>query len=418
MQNLFKSFPGPESLPKRQNSDNLQTVFKINGHIHSPYSFSSFQDTEQAFKMASAENIKVLGINDFNTTEGYEEFYRLGLKYKIFPLFNIEFMGLVKDAQEKGIRINDPSNPGRIYFSGKGLDFPVNKNILAYKALLEIKKESHVQIMAMVEKASEFLVPLNPDFKLDFTEILEKYTMGMVRERHIARAIRIKSFELYKTPAERFDFFTKLYDGKAPAIDMNDISGLENEIRSRFLKAGGKAYVRENASGFINLEEIIRIILELGGIPCYPVLLDDPRGFVSEFEENYERLHQEFASYNIACLELIPGRNDPGKLEEFVRFFHSKNYVITFGTEHNSPDLDPITVNTKNGKPLNDYLNRISYEGACVIAAHQYLRAKGMEGYINNNGIPAISQKEKFIETGKSLIDYFLYTDHDTNSGN
>lgn len=408
MKNILKSFPSAESLLKWYYSVNRKNVFKVNGHIHTPYSFSSFQETEQAFTMASAENVKVLGINDFYSTDGYEDFYNLSLAYNIFPLFNIEFMGLLKDAQEKGVRINDPNNPGRIYFSGKGLDFPVNRKSNAFNTLTRIKDESHVQTRAMVEKTSEYMELIDPRLRLEFSEILDNYTKGMVRERHIARAVRDKSFGLYKTIEERFDFFKKLYDGKPSSVDMNDISGLENEIRSQLLKAGGKAFVKEDSETFLNLNEIINTILELGGIPCYPVLLDDSKGFITSFEQDYERLYKELSSNNIYCIELIPGRNDPGKLEEFVRFFQSKNYIILFGTEHNSPNLHPVTVTTKNGDPLNDYLQRVSYEGACVIAAHQYMRAKGMNGFINNNDISLETRKKKYIETGAAIIEYYL----------
>lgn len=408
MPNILKNFPSSEYLLKRYRSEDYHGILKVNGHIHSPYSFSSFTDTEEAFKMSSSEDVKVLGINDFYTTDAYEEFYNLSLKYRIFPLFNIEFMGLIKEAQEEGIRINDPSNPGRIYLSGKGLDYPVNKNSPAFNRLSEIKNESHDQIKSMVKKASDFLVMIDPALKLDFSEIRNKYSMGLVRERHIARAIRIKSFELYKTTEERINFFKKLYEGKTPVAKADDISGLENEIRSRFLKSGGRAYVKENPDSLAQLSEITELIFELGGIPCYPVLLDDSNGQLTDFEKDYNLLDQKLLSNNINCIELIPSRNDPGKLEEFVRFFDSRNYIITMGTEHNTPDIYPVSVRGKNAIFLNDYLNKVSYEGACVIAAHQYLRAKAKEGFRSANGRMLLSQKKRLTEIGASVIQYFL----------
>ncbi len=42
----------------------------------------------------------------------------------MFPLLNMELIGISKEDQEKGIRVNDPNNPGRTYISGKGLAFP------------------------------------------------------------------------------------------------------------------------------------------------------------------------------------------------------------------------------------------------------------------------------------------------------
>src|SRR5210317_2027764 len=101
-------------------------MLKVNSHIHTPYSFSAFRSIEEAFAMAEKEGIQVLGINDFFVTDGYSEFNETAEKYRIYPLFNIEFIGLLKEEQEKGIRVNDPGNPGRMYFCGKALDYPVS----------------------------------------------------------------------------------------------------------------------------------------------------------------------------------------------------------------------------------------------------------------------------------------------------
>ena len=111
-------------MKKKLKGIQLPEYREANGHIHTPYSFSAFTDLESLFSMAKSENISLLGINDFYVTDGYSSFYDGCLKNRIFPLFNIEFIGLMKDEQKKGIRINDPNNPGRIYFCGKGLDYP------------------------------------------------------------------------------------------------------------------------------------------------------------------------------------------------------------------------------------------------------------------------------------------------------
>ena len=46
-------------------------ILNVNGHVHSPYSFCSFDSIEQMFKMANKEDVHVLGINDFFTMDGY-----------------------------------------------------------------------------------------------------------------------------------------------------------------------------------------------------------------------------------------------------------------------------------------------------------------------------------------------------------
>ena len=58
------------------------------------------------------------------------------------------------------------------------------------------------------------------------------------------------------------------------------------------------------------------------------------------------------------------------------------------------------------GKDLDDELKQINYEGTAVIAAHQYLVAKGEEGYLID-GIAKIDEKEFFIELGEAVIAKF-----------
>ncbi|MDO9615578.1 MAG: PHP domain-containing protein, partial [Bacteroidota bacterium] len=95
-QSIFAEFPGkPVLLAEAKNKPN--NTLLVNGHFHTPFSFSAFTEIDQVFKMAEAEGVQVLGINDFYTTDGYAEFADLAAKYKIFPLFNIEFMSLQKD---------------------------------------------------------------------------------------------------------------------------------------------------------------------------------------------------------------------------------------------------------------------------------------------------------------------------------
>jgi len=73
---------------------------KVNAHLHTPYSFSAFRDVDDALDKALAESVKVVGINDFYTAAGYDEWAAGCEKRKLYPLFNIEFIGLSeKDRQ-------------------------------------------------------------------------------------------------------------------------------------------------------------------------------------------------------------------------------------------------------------------------------------------------------------------------------
>lgn len=406
--NFLASFPSEDEILKSgiSNSDSVQ--IEANGHIHTPYSFSAFDNIDSVFDLAVKEGVNVLGINDFYVTDGYEAFHTGCTLNGIFPLFNIEFIGLMKDEQKAGIRINDPNNPGRIYFCGKGLDYPFHLGLKNLKALLSVKEETQTQLSAMVDKLNILIAAKYPALSLDFEIIKIKYARDLVRERHIARALRDMASDKFSSQPERIDFIESLYGGKKSKSGFDNPAALENEIRSNILKSGGTAFVEEDENSFLAIDNIIEIITEAGGIPCYPVLLDDASGKCTEFEADAEKLHKSLDHLGIGCIELIPGRNDHGILEKFVNFFDEKGYIVTFGTEHNTPEMIPLTITARGNRPLSSGLKQTSLKGVSVIAAHQYLRSKGETGYIDKKGNPRKSEKEYFEKLGRSVIEYYL----------
>jgi hypothetical protein len=408
MKNFLEGFPKLESLTKEMHDVPIPDYREANGHIHTPYSFSAFSDMDTIFSMAVNEKIAILGINDFYVTDGYDTFHKGCLKNNIFPLFNIEFIGLLKEEQKKGIRINDPNNPGRIYFSGKGLDYPFHTGFILRKQLKSVIRESQNQIKAMIAKLNLLIEHQDTLLKLSYEAIKKKYAHDLVRERHIAKALRIMTSENFSTPDDQLHFLETLYGGKKSKTGLSNSAALENEIRSNLLKSGGAAFVEEDESSFLELKKIIMIITKAGGIPCYPVLLDDPSGKCTEFETNPEKLYTSLKRLGIECIELIPGRNNLNILKDFVEFFHNKGFIITFGTEHNTPEMIPLTVTTRGSVPLDESLKKIAWEGACVIAAHQYLRADGRQGYVLPDGTHSANQMRELTELGQLVIEYFL----------
>lgn len=408
MKHFLEDIPPLDLLVKKMKGVTSDTVREVNGHIHTPYSFSAFPDMETIFRMAKEEKIAVLGINDFYVTDGYASFHKGCVQNSVFPLFNIEFIGLLKEEQQDGIRINDPNNPGRIYFSGKGLDYPFHTGLKQRIALWKVIRESQGQMKAMIGKLNELIVKQEPELTLSYNKIRKDYARELVRERHLAKAVRMAAVNKFTDPEKQLSFLEALYGGKKAKADINNQAAVENEIRSNLLKSGGAAFVEENEKSFLELNKIIEIILKAGGIPCYPVLLDDPSGKFTGFEGDYEKLYQSLKKLGVVCIELIPGRNDGKILKEFVDFFNSKGFIITFGTEHNSPEMIPLTVSTRGSVPLDETMKRVAWEGACIIAAHQYLRYEGRQGYVMENGKNNGEQKKELAMLGQYVIEYYL----------
>jgi len=226
-------------MKKRMNGISVPEYREVNGHIHTPFSFSAFDRLETAFKMAKEEEVAVLGINDFFVTDGYDDFKMGCLRNDIFPLFNIEFIGLLKKEQKNGTRINDPNNPGRIYFSGKGLDYPFNIGFMQKLKLRRVIKGNQDQIKAMIVKLNRLIGEINPSLIITYEGVKKRFAENLVRERHLAKAVRMLAAENYPTSEEQLKFIESLYGGKKSKAGIQNPAALENEIRSMLLKAGG-----------------------------------------------------------------------------------------------------------------------------------------------------------------------------------
>ena len=168
-------------------------ALNVNSHVHTPYSFSAFDNMQELFVKAQQEGVNVLGINDFNGADGFDDFLASRPQYRIFPLFNIELIGLLEEEQKQNIRINDPNNPGRTYFCGKGTPVSFFRVSRDNAVILEhVRDESQQQAMHMTEILHSWLQEIKAPFRLGFPEIKKTLAKEMVRERHIAKMLRIK----------------------------------------------------------------------------------------------------------------------------------------------------------------------------------------------------------------------------------
>jgi predicted metal-dependent phosphoesterase TrpH len=372
---------------------------KVNAHLHTPYSFSAFDSIAQALDMAAGEGVKVVGINDFYTTDGYAEWQRECAQRKLFPLYNIEFISLQAEDQAAGIRVNDPNHPGRTYLSGKGLCNPPQLREPYKTQFADVRAESNAHVERMCAKLNELLASVGAGFTLDVERIERELTKGSIRERHLAKALRLAAAEKTGGDAAALSaLLSTIFGGKAVKSDPGNPAALENEIRNNLLKAGGAAFVPEDPKAFLPLADVCKIILDAGGLPTYPFLADDAAGNFTDFEADIVRAAATLKARGIASVEFITTRNSVEVLERYAGYLHEAGFVVTFGSEHNTPAMEPIELKARGGVPLTDKLLRINYEGACVVAAHQDRMAKGEKGYVSAD------QRDEFIEYGDRLI--------------
>lgn len=345
-------------------------VLDVNAHLHTPYSFSAFDDVPQALDMAAKEGVRVVGINDFYSLDGYGQWKEECGKRQLFPLFNIEFISLNVEDQAAGVRVNDPNNPGRTYLSGKGLAYPVILKGVEAEQLAAVKAESNAQVEKMCAKLNAHLDAVNAGFNLDFAQIERDLTRGSIRERHLAKALRM-AIDSNVADAAKAEFYQRVFSGKALKSDVANVAALENEIRSNLLKSGGAAFVPEDPRAFLPMETVQRIIEAAGGIPTYPFLADDAKGNFTDFEGDLQKCADTLKKRGFRSVEFITTRNTTAVLERYASYLEDEGFIVTFGSEHNTPALEPVKLRTSDAPVLSEKLRAINWRGACQVAAHQ-----------------------------------------------
>jgi hypothetical protein len=206
-----------------------------------------------------------------------------------------------------------------------------------------------------------------------------------------------------KDQSEYEFFLNALYNGKATVNDRKDIAGTEEELRSRLLKAGSPAFVPEDDEAFLPLKEILELIRLAGGIPTYPLLLDGAGASMTEFENSKEELKKVLDKHGISSIELIPLRNDIEVLKVYAEYFYENGFTVSFGTEHNTSAMIPLTVSAKGGVSLDKKLMNISFNGTACQAAHHYLSTQ-------YTGDSQGRSREEMEELGKAVFQYYFDT--------
>ena len=133
------------------------------------------------------------------------------------------------------------------------------------------------------------------------------------------------------------------------------------------------------------------------------MLLDGAGGGITEFENDKGKLLEVLKERGIHSVELIPLRNRKEVLKEYAEYFYENGFVVSFGTEHNSPARLPLTVSCKNQEPLDEKLMQISFKGAAFLAAHQYLTLKEGPGYQQGD-------RNEMERLGQAVLNHYFTT--------
>ncbi|MCW5952821.1 MAG: hypothetical protein KIT69_11245, partial [Propionibacteriaceae bacterium] len=122
----------------------------VNTHVHFPPNFSAFQTVTDAIESGVAEGVAAIGISNFYDQQVYARFAEQAAAAGIVALFGLEFITLDPELEAAGILINDPANPGRVYFCGKGISPFREKPAEAAATAAAIRADNDTRAEAMV----------------------------------------------------------------------------------------------------------------------------------------------------------------------------------------------------------------------------------------------------------------------------
>jgi hypothetical protein len=394
--NRFSALMDRLSVPAADTRAVLSDRVGVNAHIHLPPNFSAFDSTQQAVSLAAGEGIGVLGASNYYDFSAYSTLADEAAGRGVFPLFGLEIICLIDELIQAGVKINDPGNPGKMYVCGKaitGFEAPAGRGMSeqAQRLLQTIRDNDAARMAEITARLAAIFAGAGLDTGLTVEVIKDRvaarYSVARetvyLQERHVAQAFQEALFEAV-AETDRAALLAKAY-GTPPKAAPGDAGGVQNDIRSLLMKAGKAAFVPDT---FVGFDHAYRLILALGGIPCYPVLADGATP-ICPYEADVDHLITDLKARGIYAAELIPIRNAPEVVSRYVRALRGAGLIVTGGTEHNTPDLLPLTPTCQGNVPLPDDVAAIFREGACVVAAHQYRTRRGEPGFVDAEGRPA-----------------------------
>ena len=292
------------------------------------------------------------------------------------------------DLRDAGIRVNDPGNPGKTYLCGKGITRFADMSPAAQRLIEGIRQCDSQRMKVMIDRIRSLFAGRGFESSVDehvvVEMIVERHGIPretvFIQERHVSQAFQEELFR--RVPRDdRLNQISRLLIGSVKVNDPQDHVGLQNELRSHLMKAGKPAFVEES---FLSFGEARQLVLELGGIPSYPVLADGASP-ICEFEADPDKLIDELQKREVYAVEWIPVRNERKVVEEYVTKLRAAGVVVTAGTEHNTLDLISFDPVCKDGE-VPPAVREIFWEGACLVAAHQFLSLNGECGYVDAAG--------------------------------
>ncbi|HVN52832.1 MAG TPA: hypothetical protein VMT46_00785 [Anaerolineaceae bacterium] len=352
----------------------------FNLHCHTFFSFNAYGYSPSGLAwLAKQKGYRALGIVDFDTLDGVEEFLSACELLGVRGSAGIETRVYLPEFSTR--EINSPGEPGVCYHMGIGFTGSAPPGP-AGQILAGLRRRSEQRNREMAARINQALGPVSVDYERD---VLPLTPAGNATERHILAAY-LRAAETVPDPVA-FWAGALGQSGEQIRALLADPVKFSNFIRSKLMKKGGVGYIQPDPNSFPTLGEFHTLITACGALPCLAWLDGTSRG-----EQDIRELLDLMLSKGVVAVNIIPDRNwnvaDPeqrrvkaANLYAFVQLAQELDLPINVGTEMNSPGnrlVDDFAA------PEMAPLYPAFWEGACFIYGHTLLqRARGL-GYLSD----------------------------------
>ncbi len=309
----------------------------VNLHCHTFFSFNAYGYSPTGLAwLARQRGFKALGIVDFDVLDGVDEFLTAAELLGVRGSAGMETRVFIPEFASRDI--NSPGEPGVYYYMGIG--FPASRPPDSAAAILaDMRRGAEERNRAMLRRINAFLAPVTVDYDRD---VLPLTPAGNATERHMLVATQRAAAGRIPDPVPFWAEKLALPPEQV-AAQIGDAVKFPNTLRTKLMKRGGVGYAQPGPDTFPSLEEVNRLIVACGALPCATWLDGASAG-----EQAEEDLLGLLISKGVVALNIVPDRNwnlpDPEKrramvqkLYEVVALCARLDLPLNIGTEMNAP---------------------------------------------------------------------------------
>jgi hypothetical protein len=308
----------------------------VNLHCHTFFSFNAYGYSPTGLAwLAKQKGFKALGIVDFDVLDAVDEFLDTCERIGVRGSAGMETRAYVPEFSAR--EINSPGEPGVYYYMGIGFTSSQAPAEVA-PILADMRARAAQRNRVMVERINAHLSPVTVDYDKD---VLPLTPAGNATERHMLAAYVQAAAKHFADPAPFWAEKLGLSEEQVRA-QIGDAPKFQNTIRSKLMKRGGVGYAQPGPDTFPSVDEVNRLIVACGALPCAAWLDGTTAG-----EEAIEELLELLIAKGAVALNIVPDRNwnipDPEtrklkvkKLYEVVELAQKLDLPLNIGTEMNA----------------------------------------------------------------------------------